>query len=107
MHQPTADCSELITKTADALDSDILQQLLISTQRNNLTLCKQYAIEKRVSQALKQMTEPNSLTVHRVIVPAMIQKDPSLNRIEGGLKWDEIARISIDAWQWIPYHAVS
>jgi hypothetical protein len=54
MHQPKADCSELITKTADALDSEILQQLLISMQRNNLTLCKQYAIERQVFQALKE-----------------------------------------------------
>jgi hypothetical protein len=46
MDQPKANCGELITKTADALDSEALQQLLISTQRNNLELCKQYAIEK-------------------------------------------------------------
>jgi hypothetical protein len=46
MDQPKADCSELIMTTAGALDSEVLQQLLISTQRNNLALCKQYAIEK-------------------------------------------------------------
>jgi hypothetical protein len=46
MDQPKADCSELITKTAEALDSEVLQQLLVSTQRNNFALCKQYAIEK-------------------------------------------------------------
>jgi hypothetical protein len=107
MHQPKADCSELITKTADALDSDILQQLLISTQRNNLTLCKQYAIEKCISQALKETTEPNSLTMHRVIVPAMIEENSSLNRSEGGLKEGEVVGISIYAWRWLPYSAVS
>jgi hypothetical protein len=46
MHHPKADCSELVTKTADALDNEVLQQLLISTQLNNLTLCMQYAIER-------------------------------------------------------------
>jgi hypothetical protein len=46
MHQPKANCSELVLKTAEALDSEVLQQLLISTQRNNLALCKQFAIEK-------------------------------------------------------------
>jgi hypothetical protein len=46
MHHPKADCSELITRTADTLDSEVLQQLLISAQRNKLALCKQYAIEK-------------------------------------------------------------
>jgi len=46
MHEPKANCGELITKTADALNSEVLQQFLISTQRNNLALCKQFAIEK-------------------------------------------------------------
>ena len=55
MDQPKANCSELITKTADALNSEILQQLLISVQQNGLTLCKQYAINKWVCEALEEL----------------------------------------------------
>jgi hypothetical protein len=46
MDQPMADCSELVMKTVEALDSEVLQQLLISMQRNNIALCKKYAIER-------------------------------------------------------------
>jgi hypothetical protein len=44
MDKPGADCSELIEQTADALDSEVMQQLLVSTQRNSLELCIKYAL---------------------------------------------------------------
>jgi hypothetical protein len=46
MNRPDADCSELTRRTAAALDDIILQQIFVSTQRNNLELCIQYAMER-------------------------------------------------------------
>ncbi|PVG04909.1 hypothetical protein CPB86DRAFT_771500 [Serendipita vermifera] len=46
MNKETADVSLLMTRTADALDNKVLQQLFVSTQRNNLELCIRYALEK-------------------------------------------------------------
>ena len=38
-------CPELTETTADAIDNDILQELFISTQRNNLDLCVKSALQ--------------------------------------------------------------
>jgi hypothetical protein len=45
MHETGADCSDLIERTANALSSKKLEQLLISTQRNNLNLCVKYGVQ--------------------------------------------------------------
>ena len=45
MHQPGANCNELIEKTAAALSSEELQRLFLSTQENNLEICLIYAIK--------------------------------------------------------------
>ena len=45
MHHKEVQCSELTTKTAEALDNKTLQQLFISTQKNNLNLCIEYDIQ--------------------------------------------------------------
>ena len=46
MHEPGADCKDLIEKTAAALSSEELQQLFLSTQQNNLEICIQYGIKR-------------------------------------------------------------
>jgi hypothetical protein len=38
-------CPELTERTADAIDNVILQELFISTQRNNLDLCVKSALQ--------------------------------------------------------------
>jgi hypothetical protein len=48
MNKADADCSELIKQTAAALDSEAMQQLFVSTQRNILELCAKYALERSV-----------------------------------------------------------
>ncbi len=45
MDMPENECPELTKKTADAIDDASLQELFVSTQRNNLDLCVQYALE--------------------------------------------------------------
>jgi hypothetical protein len=46
MHEPGGNCDELMKKTVDALSSEELQQLFVSTQQNNLDLCVEYGIKK-------------------------------------------------------------
>ncbi|KAI6113518.1 hypothetical protein EV401DRAFT_2268562 [Pisolithus croceorrhizus] len=46
MQQEGADCTLLLTCTANALKEEGLQQLLISTQQSNLELCMEFAIVK-------------------------------------------------------------
>ena len=48
MNRPGADCSELVKQTAVALDSEVMQQLFVSTQRNSLELCTGCALELSV-----------------------------------------------------------
>ena len=44
MHEETADCSELIRHTADAIDDDTLKLLFVSVQQNNMEICIDYAL---------------------------------------------------------------
>ncbi|KAI6148777.1 GTP-binding protein, partial [Pisolithus tinctorius] len=46
MQQPGADCSALLKCTADVLNDESLQMLLISTQQSSLALCMEFAIKK-------------------------------------------------------------
>jgi len=39
------DCPELTERTANAIDDTSLQELFVSTQRNNLDLCVKYGIQ--------------------------------------------------------------
>lgn len=44
MHKANTECNDLIERTAAVLDNKRLQQLFVSTQRNNLELCIEYAL---------------------------------------------------------------
>ena len=46
MHEAGGNCNELIKKATDALSSKKLQQSFLSTQKNNLDICGEYAIER-------------------------------------------------------------
>ncbi|KAG2124682.1 hypothetical protein DEU56DRAFT_744440 [Suillus clintonianus] len=46
MDKDDADCGPLIKLTAGTLDSEVLQQLFVSTQQTNLELCIEYAVER-------------------------------------------------------------
>ncbi|KAG2131673.1 hypothetical protein DEU56DRAFT_872170 [Suillus clintonianus] len=46
MDKDDADCGPLIKQTARTLDSEVLQQLFVSTQQTNLELCMEYAVER-------------------------------------------------------------
>ncbi|KAJ7803656.1 hypothetical protein B0H14DRAFT_2384367 [Mycena olivaceomarginata] len=44
MREKTSTCIELMAKTANSLDENVLRLLLVSVQRNNLGLCIYYAV---------------------------------------------------------------
>ncbi|KAG2129107.1 hypothetical protein DEU56DRAFT_498043 [Suillus clintonianus] len=44
MNEDDADCGLLIKRTAETLDSEVLQQLFVSTQQTNLEICMKYAV---------------------------------------------------------------
>jgi hypothetical protein len=46
MYKDSADCVPLLESTTSALGEEVMQVLLISTQRTNMTLCIKYAVEK-------------------------------------------------------------
>ena len=46
MNKPETDCRELTQTVAAVLGDDDLQRLFVSTQRNNLGLCVEYAIKR-------------------------------------------------------------
>lgn len=46
MNKEDASCNELISQTAAALDNEVLEQLLISTQQSNLGLCIEYSLKR-------------------------------------------------------------
>ncbi|KAI6139503.1 GTP-binding protein [Pisolithus tinctorius] len=46
MHQESAECSALIQCTADVLNEEGLQGLLVSTEQSGIALCVQYAVHR-------------------------------------------------------------
>ncbi|KAI6155920.1 hypothetical protein BKA82DRAFT_998898 [Pisolithus tinctorius] len=52
MDSEGADCTALLTCTANALSEEGLQQLLISTQQSNLGLCMEFAIMKTLKECM-------------------------------------------------------
>lgn len=48
MDQEQADCTALITCTAEGLDDEVLETLLISAQQVNLVICVNYAVRRKV-----------------------------------------------------------
>ncbi|KAF9461473.1 hypothetical protein BDZ94DRAFT_1167552 [Collybia nuda] len=48
INKPQKNCEALIKCTADVLDSNILQRVFISTQRNNLGLAKEYSLRQTI-----------------------------------------------------------
>ena len=48
MNEEQADCSALIACTAEALDDEMLEALLISSQQVNLEICVQFAVRRKV-----------------------------------------------------------
>lgn len=46
MNKPEADCRQLVDTVAAVLGKTELQQLFVSTQRNNLEICMKYALQK-------------------------------------------------------------
>ncbi|KAI6151491.1 hypothetical protein BKA82DRAFT_4099770 [Pisolithus tinctorius] len=55
MEEEGADCTTLLTCTANALNEEGLQQLLISTQQSNLGLCMEFAITKTLKNCMQSM----------------------------------------------------
>ena len=45
MDIPENDCPELSERTAYAIDDASLQELFVSTQKNNLNLCAKFGLE--------------------------------------------------------------
>ena len=48
MNKEQADCTALIGCTAEALDDEMLETLLISAQQVNLEICVRYAVRRKV-----------------------------------------------------------
>jgi hypothetical protein len=46
LNKSETDCRELTQTVAAVLDDDNLQRLFVSTQRNNLQMCMEYAIKR-------------------------------------------------------------
>ena len=48
MNEEDADCTALISCTAEALNDDMLETLLVSAQQVNLEICVDYAARRKV-----------------------------------------------------------
>ena len=48
MNKQDADCTALINGTAEALDDEMLETLLVSAQQVNLGICVDYAVRRKV-----------------------------------------------------------
>ncbi|KAI6104000.1 hypothetical protein EV401DRAFT_2243375 [Pisolithus croceorrhizus] len=64
MQEEGAECTSLLTCTANALKEEGLQQILISTQQSNLELCMKFAIMKTLKKCMsKQVGKIRPMTL--------------------------------------------
>ncbi|KAG2125459.1 hypothetical protein DEU56DRAFT_961875 [Suillus clintonianus] len=61
MDNDNADCGPLIERTAETLDNEVLQQLLISTQQTNLEICMKYAVERTLVASAETISYQEAL----------------------------------------------
>lgn len=59
MRKEVTSCTELIEKTANALDDDTLKLLFVSVQQNNVDVCIHYTM---VMSATPSLNRDNTLT---------------------------------------------
>ena len=74
MHEPGAECNDLIEKTAGALSSDELQQLFLSTQRINVELCVKHGVKRQ-----RPLTDQNFHA--NIICSMMTEAEPELSKL--------------------------
>jgi len=55
MHEPGADCKDLIVKTTGALSNEELQWLFLSTKQVNIELSMTYGVERLLKLREKEM----------------------------------------------------
>ncbi|KAI6044354.1 hypothetical protein EDC04DRAFT_3087428 [Pisolithus marmoratus] len=59
MHQEDADCTSLMECTANVLNEEGLQRLLISTQQSSIGICVKYAVDKTLRHYMELGCEEN------------------------------------------------
>ncbi|KIM19794.1 hypothetical protein M408DRAFT_334266 [Serendipita vermifera MAFF 305830] len=91
MNKEGTDCNELVRQTAGALDNEFLENLLVSTQRNNLELCIEYSFKRVVLPAMAEIVNKNSLLLF----------------FQGTLTEKEITRKVVKMCAWFPQFVVS
>ncbi|KAG8824272.1 hypothetical protein FRC19_002104 [Serendipita sp. 401] len=64
MNMEGSKCGELMERTTSSLDDEVLQQLFVSTQRNNVEVCISYAMERDALPVIRQSAKS---TVNRDI----------------------------------------
>jgi hypothetical protein len=109
MDKPGADCSELIEETAAALDDEVMQQLLVSTQRNNLELCIKYALERLAFYEVCFDWEAN-FRIHRILIPEVIRRIEQnlvLSPFADGVTEGQASRVAHLIFSWFPHFVVS
>jgi len=90
----------LMEETAAALDNDILEQLFVSTQRNNLELCISYSIRRYILSTFNHHYQVD-LRATSVIMP-MISLQDSQNQ----LAEKEINQFACRVLSWFPQFVV-
>lgn len=91
MHQESADCTVLIQSTANVMNEEGLQRLLISTQQSNILLCVHYAVWKTLRQYMELSDSDRNQVIMKKYQLALLAWFPNCNRYAAWLAWDENA----------------
>jgi len=87
-------------ETAAALDNEVLQQLFVSTQRNNLELCISYAVKRYILSIFNQHYEAD-LRATSTIMPMISQQDS-----QNQLAEEEMDQFAYRVLRWFPQFVV-
>ena len=101
MHKEEADCTSLITCTAEALDDDVLETLLVSSQQVNMQICVSYAVNREVIDEFPLQNAVNELDL-RTLLP-LLKKSNMCSELQG----EDAFRFQRRLAAWFPHTTVS
>ena len=99
MYKVDANCNELTEKTAAAIESSTLLLLFVSTQKNNLGLCMEYAIKEWVSTTCMFFSVKLNIEITRVLVKHIATAASNSSAVLSPRAQEEMC-------QWFPHFVV-
>ncbi|KAI5991673.1 GTP-binding protein [Pisolithus orientalis] len=87
MHEQDADCTTLMQSTANSLNEEGLQKLLISTQQSSVALCVEYAVQKTLKKCMQQYPQGRFVLDVKFFEHVLMSWFPNCEKVSSFMMW--------------------